>query len=170
MHCASCGAAHTRVIDSRSIDGGEAIRRRRQCVKCQQRFTTYERADRQMPRLVKSNGARQNFDERKLRDGLLRALEKRPVPTKKIEAAIELIKHQLRSTGEGEVPSRMVGELVMDQLKRLDHVAYIRFASVYLSFDSVEAFREAIESLAEDVIHQTEYRQLPLIDDRGEQR
>jgi len=170
MDCAICGAPNTRVIDSRRIEGGEAIRRRRQCVKCKQRFTTYERADRQMPRLIKSNGARQNFDERKLRDGLMRALEKRPVPTKKIEEAIELIKHQLLSSGEGEVPSRLVGELVMDQLKLLDHVAYIRFASVYLSFDSVEAFREAIESLADEVIHQSEYRQLSLIDDRGKRR
>ena len=164
MRCAICGNDDTRVIDSRSIDAGEGIRRRRECAACGQRFTTYERADRQMPRVVKSNGARQNFDERKLRDGLMRALEKRPVPTRRVEEAIEQIERQLRSRGEREIPAREIGEMVMAQLRRLDHVAYIRFASVYLSFDSVEAFREAIESLANDVISDPDH-QLPLIGD-----
>jgi len=164
VNCAICGNSDTRVIDSRAVDAGEGIRRRRECAACGQRFTTYERADRQMPRVVKSNGARQNFDERKLRDGLMRALEKRPVPTRQIEEAIEQIERQLRSRGEREIPAREIGELVMAQLRRLDHVAYIRFASVYLSFDSVEAFREAIESLANDVISDPD-RQLPLIGD-----
>jgi len=164
MRCAICGNDDTRVIDSRSIDAGEGIRRRRECADCGQRFTTYERADRQMPRVVKSNGARQNFDERKLRDGLMRALEKRPVPTRRVEEAIEQIERQLRSRGEREIPAREIGEMVMAQLRRLDHVAYIRFASVYLSFDSVEAFREAIESLANDVISDPDH-QLPLIGD-----
>ncbi|MCL7745342.1 transcriptional regulator NrdR [Guyparkeria hydrothermalis] len=164
MRCAICGNDDTRVIDSRSIDAGEGIRRRRECADCGQRFTTYERADRQMPRVVKSNGARQNFDERKLRDGLMRALEKRPVPTRRIEEAIEQIERQLRSRGEREIAAREIGEMVMAQLRRLDHVAYIRFASVYLSFDSVEAFREAIESLANDVISDPDH-QLPLIGD-----
>ena len=164
MRCAICGNDDTRVIDSRSIDAGEGIRRRRECGACGQRFTTYERADRQMPRVVKSNGARQNFDERKLRDGLMRALEKRPVPTRRVEEAIEQIERQLRSRGEREIPAREIGEMVMAQLRRLDHVAYIRFASVYLSFDSVEAFREAIESLANDVISDPDH-QLPLIGD-----
>ncbi|MFO7581065.1 transcriptional regulator NrdR [Guyparkeria sp.] len=164
MHCAICGHDDTRVVDSRAVEGGEAIRRRRECPACGQRFTTYERADRQMPRVVKSNGARQNFDERKLRDGMMRALEKRPVPTRRIEEAIEQIERQLRSRGEREIPAREIGELVMAQLRRLDHVAYIRFASVYLSFDSVEAFRDAIESLANDVISDPDH-QLPLIGD-----
>ncbi|KTG16375.1 MULTISPECIES: transcriptional regulator NrdR [unclassified Guyparkeria] len=164
MRCAICGNDDTRVIDSRSIDAGEGIRRRRECAACGQRFTTYERADRQMPRVVKSNGARQNFDERKLRDGLMRALEKRPVPTRRVEEAIEQIERQLRSRGEREIAAREIGEMVMAQLRRLDHVAYIRFASVYLSFDSVEAFREAIESLANDVISDPDH-QLPLIGD-----
>ncbi|MFW6322228.1 MAG: transcriptional regulator NrdR [Guyparkeria sp.] len=164
MHCAICGHDDTRVVDSRAVEGGEAIRRRRECPACGQRFTTYERADRQMPRVIKSNGARQNFDERKLRDGMMRALEKRPVPTRRIEEAIEQIERQLRSRGEREIPAREIGELVMAQLRRLDHVAYIRFASVYLSFDSVEAFRDAIESLANDVISDPDH-QLPLIGD-----
>lgn len=164
MRCAICGNDDTRVIDSRAIDAGEGIRRRRECAACGQRFTTYERADRQMPRVVKSNGARQNFDDRKLRDGLMRALEKRPVPTRRVEEAIEQIERQLRSRGEREIAAREIGDMVMAQLRRLDHVAYIRFASVYLSFDSVEAFREAIESLANDVISDPDH-QLPLIGD-----
>ncbi|MFI9651998.1 transcriptional regulator NrdR [Guyparkeria halopsychrophila] len=164
MRCAICGNDGTRVIDSRAIDAGEGIRRRRECAACGQRFTTYERADRQMPRVVKSNGARQNFDDRKLRDGLMRALEKRPVPTRRVEEAIEQIERQLRSRGEREIPAREIGDMVMAQLRRLDHVAYIRFASVYLSFDSVEAFRDAIESLANDVISDPDH-QLPLIGD-----
>jgi len=117
-----------------------------------------------MPRVVKSNGARQNFDDRKLRDGLMRALEKRPVPTRRVEEAIEQIERQLRSRGEREIAAREIGDMVMAQLRRLDHVAYIRFASVYLSFDSVEAFRDAIESLANDVISDPDH-QLPLIGD-----
>ena len=159
MHCAICGYPDTRVVDSRAVEGGEAIRRRRECPSCGQRFTTYERADRQMPRVVKSNGARQNFDERKLRDGMMRALEKRPVPTSRIEEAVEQIEQQLRSRGEREITAREIGDLVMAQLRRLDHVAYIRFASVYLSFDSVEAFRDAIESLANDVISDPDHQQ-----------
>lgn len=164
MRCAICGNDDTRVIDSRAIEGGEGIRRRRKCAACGQRFTTYERADRQMPRVVKSGGARQNFDERKLRDGMMRALEKRPVATRRIEEAIEQIERQLRSRGVREIPAREIGEMVMAQLRRLDHVAYIRFASVYLSFDSIEAFRETIESLANDVISDSDH-QLPLIGD-----
>lgn len=151
MNCIACGHADTHVIDSRMADGGASIRRRRECLGCHQRFTTYETADIRMPRIVKSSGARQNFNEDKLRVGMMRALEKRPVATRKIDEEIEQIKKMLQSSGEKEVPARRIGDFVMQALRRLDQVAYIRFASVYLSFDNVEAFRAAIEGLNQEL-------------------
>jgi transcriptional repressor NrdR len=150
MNCIACGHSETHVIDSRMSEGGASIRRRRECLSCHQRFTTYETADIRMPRIVKSNGARQNFNEEKLRVGMMRALEKRPVATRRIDEEIEQIKKMLQSSGEKEVPARRIGDFVMQALRRLDQVAYIRFASVYLSFDNVEAFRAAIEGLNQD--------------------
>ena len=147
MHCPFCAADDTKVIDSRLVAEGDQVRRRRECLSCKERFTTYEVAELVMPRVIKQDGKREPFDENKLRAGFLRALEKRPVPLEDIEAVINQIKHALRATGEREVKSRVLGELVMDNLKQLDQVAYVRFASVYRKFQDIAEFRDAIELL-----------------------
>lgn len=146
MHCPFCSAADTRVVDSR-LSNQDTVRRRRECVVCGERFTTYEKAELNMPRVIKGDGTREPFDEAKLCSGLSKALEKRPVETQKIDDSINKIKHRLLASGEREVTTGFIGELVMEALKKLDHVAYIRFASVYLSFDDVDAFRQAIDKL-----------------------
>lgn len=148
MHCPFCRADDTKVIDSRLVAEGEQVRRRRECLECGERFTTFETAELWMPRLVKRDGSRVPFDEEKLRNGMLRALEKRPVGVDQVETAISQVKHRLRGLGEREVESLMVGELVMEQLKELDEVAYIRFASVYRHFQDLDQFREEIDRLA----------------------
>ena len=148
MHCPFCGAHDTKVIDSRLVAEGDQVRRRRECLACQERFTTFETAELVLPRVIKQDGRRQPFDEDKLRAGLQRALEKRPVSVEQIEAAIGHIKHRLRATGEREVKALAVGEMVMRELKQLDEVAYIRFASVYRRFQALNQFREEIERLA----------------------
>ncbi|MCB1663262.1 MAG: transcriptional regulator NrdR [Pseudomonadales bacterium] len=148
MHCPFCRADDTKVIDSRLVAEGEQVRRRRECTQCGERFTTFETAELWMPRLVKRDGSRVPFDEEKLRNGMQRALEKRPVSVEQIETAISQMKHKLRALGEREVESLMVGEMVMEQLKELDEVAYIRFASVYRHFQDLDQFREEIERLA----------------------
>jgi transcriptional repressor NrdR len=147
MHCPFCAADDTKVIDSRLVAEGVQVRRRRECLSCRERFTTYEVAELLMPRVIKQNGSREPFDEEKLRAGFLRALEKRPVSVERIEAAIDQIKQALRATGEREVPSRVLGELVMDLLKELDQVAYVRFASVYRSFKDVDEFMSELKTL-----------------------
>jgi transcriptional repressor NrdR len=147
MHCPFCAAEDTKVIDSRLVSEGAQVRRRRECLSCHERFTTYEQAELVMPRVIKQNGNREPFDEAKLRAGFLRALEKRPVSVETIEAAISQIKQSLRATGEREVPSRVLGELVMDSLRSMDKVAYVRFASVYRSFEDIAEFQAAIEHL-----------------------
>ncbi len=147
MHCPFCNAEDTKVIDSRLVADGSQVRRRRECTTCTERFTTYESAELVMPRIVKRDGSRVPFDEDKLRAGLQRALEKRPVSTEQIEEAINRIKQQLRATGEREVKSMKVGEEVMSALKDLDEVAYIRFASVYRQFQDLDEFREEIDRL-----------------------
>jgi transcriptional repressor NrdR len=147
MHCPFCAADDTKVIDSRLVAEGDQVRRRRECLGCKERFTTYEVAELVMPRIIKQDGSREPFDENKLRSGFLRALEKRPVAMEAIEAEINQIKHALRATGEREVKSLVVGELVMDHLKQLDQVAYVRFASVYRSFQDIAEFRDEIERL-----------------------
>jgi len=147
MHCPFCKAPDTRVVDSRLGGDGDQVRRRRECVVCSERFTTYETAELSMPRIVKQDGTRQSFDESKLRSGFTKALEKRPVSIEKIEESISHIKHKLLSLGEREVDARRIGDWVMEELQSLDHVAYIRFASVYLSFEDVDAFRKTIEKL-----------------------
>ena len=147
MHCPFCGHEETKVNDSRLAAEGRQIRRRRECLACGERFTTFEAAELVMPLVVKSHGSREPFDEQKLRSGLLKALEKRPVPQDAVEEAIARIGHKLRSLGEREVASRHVGELVMEELRHLDEVAYVRFASVYRSFQDVEAFREEVDKL-----------------------
>ena len=147
MHCPFCAADDTKVIDSRLVAEGDQVRRRRECLSCSERFTTYEVAELVMPRVIKQNGNREPFDEEKLRSGFLRALEKRPVSVEDIEAVINQIKHALRATGEREVKSLVLGELVMEHLKQLDQVAYVRFASVYRSFQDIAEFRDEIERL-----------------------
>ncbi|GLP96884.1 transcriptional regulator NrdR [Paraferrimonas sedimenticola] len=147
MHCPFCSANDTKVIDSRLVADGHQVRRRRSCNVCSERFTTFETAELVMPRIIKHDGTRQPFDEDKLRNGIQRAVEKRPVSTEQIENSVSKIKSSLRATGEREVDSSMVGNLVMDQLKELDKVAYIRFASVYRAFEDVSQFGEAIASL-----------------------
>jgi transcriptional repressor NrdR len=129
MFCPFCAADDTKVIDSRLVADGGQVRRRRECVSCRERFTTYEAAELLMPRVIKQSGSREPFNEEKLRDGFQRALEKRPVSVEAVETELGQIKNQLRATGEREVDSRVVGELVMEALKRLDQVAYVRFAS-----------------------------------------
>jgi transcriptional repressor NrdR len=147
VYCPFCADSETKVIDSRLVGEGNQVRRRRECQQCGERFTTFETAELVLPRVIKNNGSRQPFDEDKLRSGLLRALEKRPVDLEQIEATVDRIKHRLRATGEREVPTRTVGELVMDELRQLDDVAYVRFASVYRSFQDVNEFRKEIEAL-----------------------
>ncbi|WP_025739063.1 transcriptional regulator NrdR [Salinivibrio socompensis] len=147
MHCPFCGATDTKVIDSRLVADGHQVRRRRQCLACAERYTTFEMAELVMPRVIKTNGNREPFDEEKLRGGIQRALEKRPVSTDDIEKAINSIKSRLRATGEREIGSAMVGNLVMEALKELDKVAYIRFASVYHSFEDIREFGEEIARL-----------------------
>ena len=152
MHCPICHRPDTRVIDSRLISDGSKIRRRRECTNpaCATRFTTYETAEISLPMVIKQNGERQAFSAEKLRNGLLRAIEKRPVSVNKINQLIEDIENRLRISGDREVASRKIGEWVMAGLKNIDHVAYIRFASVYLSFQDVEAFINTIAELRQD--------------------
>src|SRR5215469_11151208 len=147
MHCPFCGHTETKVTDSRLVTDGSQIRRRRECLRCTERFTTFETAELLMPRVIKSAGTREPFEERKLKAGMTKALEKRPVSAEAIEQAVARICHKLRVLGEREVAARTIGELVMEELRQLDEVAYVRFASVYRSFQDVEAFREEIERL-----------------------
>lgn len=148
MHCPFCSAEDTKVIDSRLVAEGDQVRRRRECLSCHDRFTTYETAELVMPRLIKQNGSREPFNEDKLRSGIVRALEKRPVGVEEVESVISQIKHALQATGERELKSLVIGELVMEQLKKLDDVAYVRFASVYRSFQDLNEFREEIDRLS----------------------
>lgn len=140
------------------------MRRRRECGECKERFTTYEAAELNMPRVVKSDGSRQPFREEKLRAGMLRALEKRPVPSDRVEAAITRIKKRLLATGEREVQSRLVGEYVMNELSQLDDVAYVRFASVYRRFEDVNQFREVIDRLENEPDSEAARRQSDAFD------
>lgn len=150
MYCPFCSAQETRVIDSRLSGEGDHVRRRRECLECKERFTTYETAELNLPRIVKSDGSREPFLEEKLRSGMLRALEKRPVSSDEIEAAVNQVKKKLQRKGDREIPSRLIGETLMEELQKLDHVAYVRFASVYRSFEDVNEFRKVIESLEDE--------------------
>ncbi len=144
MRCPFCGHDDTQVVDSRSSTEASAIRRRRKCPSCDKRFTTYERVDLKMPRLVKKDGSRMEFDRDKVVGSMMIALRKRPVATYALEAAVLKIEEKLRSLGEREVPTSRVGDLVMRELAKLDKIAYIRFASVYRSFETPDDFREAV--------------------------
>lgn len=147
MRCPFCLAQDTRVVDTRLADEGDQVKRRRECVVCKERFTTFEVVELAMPRIIKRNGAREVFDEAKLRAGMQRALEKRPVKVDAVEAAINRIKKILMSKGEREIAANDLGELVMKELSALDHVAFVRFASVYRSFQDVSEFTDMIEKL-----------------------
>jgi transcriptional repressor NrdR len=147
MYCPFCGHVETKVTDSRLAGEGRQIRRRRECLKCGERFTTFESAELVMPMVVKGDQAREAFDEGKLRAGMDKALEKRPVARADIDEAVSRVVHRVRSLGDREVSSRAVGELVMEELRHLDEVAYVRFASVYRQFEDVEAFHEEIQRL-----------------------
>ena len=148
MHCPFCSAEDTKVIDSRLVTDGEAVRRRRECLTCGERYTTFETAELVMPHLIKRDGRREPFDEEKLRYGLSKALEKRPVSVDEIETSLNHIKHRMRSTGERELPSLQVGEEVMTELRGLDPVAYVRFASVYRDFQDLSEFADEIQKLS----------------------
>jgi transcriptional repressor NrdR len=147
LKCPFCGDADTQVIDSRINEEGDSIRRRRKCSVCDKRFTTYETAELHMPQVVKTNGTREEFSRDKLRLSFSRALHKRPVPTEYVDRAIEHIAQKLLSLGEREIPARELGESVMQELKHMDKVAYIRFASVYRSFSDVDDFNNVIKDL-----------------------
>ena len=149
MQCPFCNAQDTRVIDSRLTAEGDQVRRRRECIKCDERFTTFETPELALPRIIKRDGRRSPFAEEKLRSGLMKALEKRPISTENIDAAIARLIHKLRASGEREVSSQLLGEWVMDELKSLDKVAYVRFASVYRSFQDIDAFHHEIQQLKE---------------------
>ncbi len=167
MRCPFCNAGDTKVIDSRLANEGDAVRRRRECQSCGERFTTFETAELVFPRIVKNNGTREPFNEDKLRGGISRALEKRPVSVEDIEAAISRIKTRLRASGEREIKSRELGEWVMAELRELDEVAYVRFASIYQSFQDVNAFREEIERLQNEASPELKKRQMSLLPLKG---
>jgi transcriptional repressor NrdR len=147
VYCPFCGHIETKVTDSRLAGEGRQIRRRRECLACGERFTTFETAELLMPMVVKGDRTREAFDEGKLRSGMEKALEKRPVPRAQVDEALSRITRKVRALGDREVPSRVVGELVMEELRQLDEVAYVRFASVYRHFEDVEAFHEEIRRL-----------------------
>jgi transcriptional repressor NrdR len=147
MRCPFCSAQDTRVIDSRLANEGDQVRRRRECIACKERFTTFEVAELSLPKIIKRDGVRESFDENKLRSGMQRALEKRPVKSEDIEAAISRIKKQMTACGERELSADEVGEMVMKELSGLDHVAFVRFASVYRSFQDVSEFTDMINAL-----------------------
>ena len=147
MHCPFCQAEDTQVIDSRVSDDGDSIRRRRRCLACNKRFTTYETVELRMPQVVKQDGSRAEFDLDKLRTGFMRALHKRPVPTQLVDEAIATVTQDVLALGEREIGSRRIGQMVMRELRRLDQVAYIRFASVYRSFEGVDDFQDAIKEV-----------------------
>jgi transcriptional repressor NrdR len=163
MRCPFCSDLDTRVIDSRLVGEGEQIRRRRECTKCKERFTTYESAELNLPRIIKSDGRREPFNEEKLRGGLLSAVQKRPVEMEKIDIAVANIMHNLRATGDKEVESIKVGDWVMEQLRGIDQVAYVRFASVYRKFEDVRAFLEEIERVENELPPKLQKSQLDLL-------
>ncbi|TDJ27832.1 MAG: transcriptional repressor NrdR [Gammaproteobacteria bacterium] len=165
MKCPFCGTPDTRVVDSRLAQESAQVRRRRECVSCESRFTTYETPLLNMPVVIKNDGSRDAFDELRLRNGMMRALEKRPVAVEQVEDAISHIKKQLIGVDAREISSRKIGELVMHELQRLDQVAYIRFASVYLSFEDIQAFEELIKTLEAEPTPEMHRRQVPLIEE-----
>lgn len=168
MQCPYCRHADTRVVDSRTAEDGSSIRRRRECPECSARFNTFERAHLPVPPLEKSDGSTEAFDEEKLRRGMARALYKRPVSDERLQESIDRIVDKLRTFGERSVPARTLGEWVMEELREMDHVAYVRFASVYRQFNDAQAFREEIERLESAPSPELRRNQLPLIGEDGD--
>lgn len=164
MWCPLCNHHETRVVDSRLTRDGMQIRRRRECSSCSNRFNTFESPELKAPRVIKSDGSREVFAEQKLRSGMLKALEKRPVETREVERAIRGLVREISSVEEAEIPSALIGEWVMRELGRLDQVAYVRFASVYKRFEDVQAFRDLIERLEQDNPGELDRRQISLLD------
>ena len=158
------------MIDSRLAGGGEQIRRRRECLQCRERFTTYESAELNFPRIIKSDGRREAFSEGKLRAGILRALEKRPIGMDSVDLAVASVMRKLRASGESELGATQVGEWVMEELRGLDQVAYVRFASVYRSFEDVRAFQEEIERLKQELPPELKQSQLDLLTSDSDER
>ena len=165
MHCPFCNHEETKVIDSRLAGEGQQVRRRRECLDCNERFTTFEGAELVMPRVVKNDDRREPFDEQKIRASMHRALEKRPVSSDDFEKVIFRLVHKLQTLGEREIPSLMVGDLVMDELKNLDEVAYVRFASVYRRFQDITEFQEEIKRLKKNSISEISREQMSLLPD-----
>lgn len=163
MWCPFCNHDDTRVVDSRLTGDGMQIRRRRQCESCGSRFNTYETPELKAPRIIKSDGTREAFSENKLRDGMLRALEKRPVETREVERTIRSLLREICSVEDAEIPSTLLGEWVMRELSKLDQVAYVRFASVYKRFDEVKEFLDVIESLEREAGVDADKRQISLL-------
>ena len=166
MWCPFCNHDDTRVVDSRITRDGMQIRRRRKCAKCETRFNTFESPELIAPRVVKADGARESFSEEKLRNGMLRALEKRPVETREVERAIRNLLKEIRGVEESEIPSSLIGEWVMRELSQLDQVAYVRFASVYRRFEDIQAFRNEIEMLEKETPGDKDERQISLLKSR----
>lgn len=164
MWCPLCNHHETRVVDSRLTRDGMQIRRRRECSSCSNRFNTFESPELKAPRIIKSDGSREAFAEQKLRSGMLKALEKRPVETREVERSIRSLVREISSVEEAEIPSALIGEWVMRELGRLDQVAYVRFASVYKRFEDVQAFRDLIERLEQDNPGELDRRQISLLD------
>lgn len=156
MQCPFCRADDTKVIDSRLVAEGEQVRRRRECISCTERFTTYETIELTLPRLLKRDGSCVQFREEKLRAGILRALEKRPVRTEQVDAAVNRVLYRLRASGEREIETKILGDWVMTELRALDEIAYVRFASVYRRFQDVDEFREEIARLKNTAINATQ--------------
>ncbi|MDH5634128.1 MAG: transcriptional regulator NrdR [Gammaproteobacteria bacterium] len=165
MRCPFCFAEDTKVVDSRLGEDGDTVRRRRECLSCHERFTTFERAELRLPQVVKSDNTRESFDEDKLRSGLRRALQKRPVDAETVERAVGHIRHKLLASGDREIKSREIGEWVMQELREIDQVAYVRFASVYRSFQDVEAFSEEVQRLQNEPTPEARRKQLKLLPD-----
>lgn len=165
MHCPFCKSEETKVIDSRLASEGYQVRRRRECLDCNERFTTYETAERNLPRVVKHDGRREPFNEEKLRKGIILACEKRPVATELIDTSINTISRKALGVGEREISAKVIGEWVMQELRSLDQVAYVRFASVYMSFEDVQAFKDIIDRVENDLSPEMLKSQLALIAD-----
>lgn len=170
MHCPFCRSEETKVIDSRLANEGYQVRRRRECLDCNERFTTFESAERNLPRVVKHDGRREPFNEEKLRKGLILACEKRPVATELIDNSINLISRKALGVGEREISAKVIGEWVMQELRSLDQVAYVRFASVYMSFEDVQAFKDIIDRVENDLTPEMLKSQLSLIADDTEKK
>ena len=164
MWCPLCNHDDTRVVDSRLTRDGMQIRRRRQCTKCNNRFNTFESPELKAPRVIKTGGDREAFSETKLREGMLKALEKRPVETREVERSIRSLVREISGVEDAEIPSSLIGEWVMRELSQLDQVAYVRFASVYRSFEDVQAFRDLIERLERETPGELDRRQISLLD------